>query len=552
MTALAVCILCFSACAGKATLPTAPAPTEPPKVEPTEVPAPAPTEAPKAAEPTEKPAPTPSQPKAYPQPSEVILAGPKDGIDSVESAAAAKNIQLTRLGEPMTLDGIDSRLGGWLMALYGVSDTQADEASRDDWARVGDVVTIAYESGGLADPNYLIAADSASTPVVLFSPYHGGESPFGQPAPSPPDSYKTQWAFGAKPGGVNLPAAGVCKDPTKVFVFDSWPQKDYGLFSPVSFYVPPSSTTPPSPAGCTGNHGLFVSDLVKQAAPAASIDLYPVLDACGEGPLSNLNWALIKLLSQLPLNGSQPSVLNLSLGVQQATPPCFSESQQKILADKRCPRAWEDSKWPLVGVLDLCVFDLLLHLYRERGGVIVAAAGNGSFKAPDKPEPMQLPAAYDQVIGVVGNNKEGKRSCFSNLWKRSNSDFWVSAPAGEGNGDIPPNCDPAAIHCANNPDPNCPYALVGKIYGDQSAPQYAYWAGTSFATPLVSGLAACALASCGTDCKGPNPAKIPTDEVLARLQCGATPATLDATGAPDPMSPGRVIDVDKTLPSCSP
>jgi len=475
---------------------------------------------------------TPGVPDAYYQPSEVILLGPKDRIPMVVAQAAADTspIGMTLLRGPIELEKLGGTVADSTMSLYQVCD-QSD--SQKNWERVGDVVSIAYDNDVLADPNYLTASAAGNPPPVVFSPHHIGESPFGGQNPSADQAvFDDQWALvGLK--GIRLPDDGACEGARKVFVFDTLPQNDYGLFSVAT----PSIPTPPlaSGANCSsGNHGLFVSGLIDKVAPDAEIELYPVLNACGVGTLEGIEEALTLAVPAMP----GPSVLNLSLGVVQEESHksrYFSSENGKEVRGKKCPKSSSSSSRK---VEDLCTLDTLLEQFRLHGGVIVAAAGNDSLAAPSPP-PMQLPAAYETVIGVVGSNRAGARSCFSNFGKLSGSDLWVSAPAADG--DV--SCQPNAQSCVATPSPDCDYGVVGPVDAGQNVPGYAYWAGTSFAAPLVSGLAACVLSSCENGCDALNA----TNNVFERIKCGARP---QSTGATSVTSPGRVISVPTTLSGC--
>jgi subtilisin family serine protease len=124
-----------------------------------------------------------------------------------------------------------------------------------------------------------------------------------------------------------------------------------------------------------------------------------------------------------------------------------------------------------------CLYSLL-KCADDHGAIIVAASGNDSAQQPTQ-KPPQAPASFDIVIGVGASNYQGRYSCFSNRGD-------VLAPGGD-----------------NYNAPNCelkPYAelsldeirrsnIVGYVKEISPKTNYAYWKGTSFAAPLVSGLA---------------------------------------------------------------
>lgn len=122
---------------------------------------------------------------------------------------------------------------------------------------------------------------------------------------------------------------------------------------------------------------------------------------------------------------------------------------------------------------------------------------------------MHLPAAYPPVIGVGASNAQGGIACFSKYQKSSG--LGVVAPGGdalvaglttqqadtqkpEATG---PECRPVeAIKSCPVNTKNCEYTLTGVIFDPQKNKyQYAYWMGTSFAAPIVSGLIALELQS---------------------------------------------------------
>jgi len=117
-------------------------------------------------------------------------------------------------------------------------------------------------------------------------------------------------------------------------------------------------------------------------------------------------------------------------------------------------------------------FEMLARLYRwaEDGGpLVVAAAGNEGRDLPF------YPAAFDWVVGVGSLDRDGRRSDFSNFGD------WVDVYA---HGRDLVNAFPTGTYTYVEP-------ASGKLCGTtQTFTSIARWSGTSFATPIVSGLIA--------------------------------------------------------------
>ncbi len=273
--------------------------------------------------------------------------------------------------------------------------------------------------------------------------------------------FREQWAFG--PAGVN--ARGILNARTPghedggdvvVGVFDTSPFPV--TLSSVSVDAPPAPLQlglhhpipGGSPAGCGGgaaNHGFFVVGLIHALAPAADIRLIRVLDDAAQGNLFTLVAALYAFISELP--PQKRGVINLSLGMHGSDE---------------------------AGVVDWDGPDLLRRALRrayEMNIVIVAAAGNENATS-DVDLPAAFPARWPFVVGVAASDSKKQRACFSNRGD-------VMAPGGAGL----KNCQFPAGRCH---DEDCPYAVISLDVGSYTG--YSYGVGTSFAAPLVAGLAA--------------------------------------------------------------
>jgi hypothetical protein len=453
--------------------------------------------------------------------SEVIIVGAQEDIDKLASTA---KVTLENSGD-YDLDA-EYICKSCMLHLYTVFAEDSNPI-KDPYLLVGEVVKAAWElhdAKGLqvyADPNYLI--QSVGGTLVELRPYHIGVSLSGTKTPATATAFDTQWAFGASPG-IDL-TAGLVSTGTgvPVYMFDASPlapgQYSLSATNPNEklLTVAPSTT---QPLDCGGiEHGLFVAGLIHRVAPNSPITLYPVLDGCGKGTLVDLIAAIWQVFPKLP-EAKQGAVLNLSLGV--AYDPA---SYGLVPPDAR--------DWLYIQLLQAS-----LWWAHNSGAVVVAAAGNdaeppntptpATTTAPP-PVPMQIPASYPFAIGVAASNKTGGASCYSNLGKKG---WWVMAPGGDGRDDPTQPCMPLAYQCV---DAGCQYGVVSLV-SMGPPPSYAYWSGTSFAAPLVSGLAAACLASNHT---GSSPWK------AGEASTKVWEAIRDGAGGP-----GNVINVPKTLENC--
>ena len=255
--------------------------------------------------------------------------------------------------------------------------------------------------------------------------------------------------------GVRLPAAQGAE--VRVGVFDTSPFAvtttvtwiDPRLLLQVMALPPLQDYTPlPTPATSTlpdvRDHGLYVAGLVHAVAPASDIHLYPVLDNHAMGDL----WTLARSIHDFTAGVKADrqiitgAVMNLSLGLRP-------------LASKAGVPA------------DMTALKTLVSAAHCQGIVVVAAAGNDSAGGPARVP--QLPASLPEAIAVGASDMAGGRACYSNQGE-------IMAPGGE-----------ASDGCSGSFGAPSMVGLVRQSQEAQSG--FAYWAGTSFAAPLVSGLA---------------------------------------------------------------
>lgn len=357
-------------------------------------------------------------------------------------------------------------------------------------------------------------------------PWEGGGSPWDVLIPlessseDPSKAYKSQWALqgssGIRLGQMAAESEQVGEGAVRIGVFDTspwlyganeeihletldeqletrWPQPPPGFPRDIRDWPtrPDWGQVPPNPFQRLqgNNHGLFVSGLIHAVAPKSRIELYRVLDNDGRGDLFVLNHALHDFISRAVTEKNSPTaeepwtgaVINLSLGA----PIGFSSELEMVLRE-RVPHILEvgDEADAMVAKLQNAhSLWLLLTAAHRQGIVVAAAAGNeGGW--------LHVPAVFGTVIGVEAASRERLPTCYSNLGLSG-----IAAPGGG-----PPR---QGEECAPAPRPDECFAeeteqLISVVLESASPSGYACGSGTSFATPLVSGLAALVIENSGT------------------------------------------------------
>ncbi len=243
------------------------------------------------------------------------------------------------------------------------------------------------------------------------------------------------------------------------------------------------------------DHGLFIAGIVRDLAPDATLECIRVLNKYCVGDLNTLAQALIYIESRMSQGGDlyqQPVVINMSLVIPT------KEELRSVGID------------PDLGGPDNDVFTSLRQQIQNLvglGAIIAASAGNeGDLREnPSGTHPGTLfPAAFanppysiDGIIPVGAVDKKGgvtSYSCYPGA-------RGIATYGGEVPKVTPKDPDPD-----NPPIVNVSDAVRG-IYSSDDYPSlsadtptleyeapndhaWAYWVGTSFATPIISALAA--------------------------------------------------------------
>jgi len=216
---------------------------------------------------------------------------------------------------------------------------------------------------------------------------------------------------------------------------------------PVNDVDPLDPGTPPVIPPCTG-HGTFGAGVLRCMAPNAEIIMARALLHGGSEVESNL----VRRLD---------SALALGADIFHLTMACLSRNDQ-----------------PLIG------FEAWLRLLRRTGAICIAPAGNSGF---DRPE---FPAAFPGVIGVgaLGGDWRG-RATFSNFGP------WVDVYA--------PGRD--LVNAFATGTYECYVYPYGPSMGQPAQTRNFYgmakWSGTSFSTPIVTGLIASRMSRTGENAR---------------------------------------------------
>jgi len=288
------------------------------------------------------------------------------------------------------------------------------------------------------------------------------------------------------------------------------------------------------------DHGLFVASILKDLAPETDLWVYRVFSDRGVSDLDVLAEALAHAEQTLVHAHPQtPVVFNLSLGYASdllmigtlfanatgtgefdslirnleglwiGDPVTWREFLTRLPAYDSCDARDEKGieaeilMLETAGVVEkragsyrlrgaLLVLDLLHRLRDLDNVLLVAAAGNDRCEGTCPPP--RIPAAVEGVLGVSATRSGGgERASYSNADDIFPPDDGISALGG----DLALGAGPAAedvigIFLGETiPSPPAPVSSTPLPLALPNTTGYARWAGTSFATPVVAGFAAC-------------------------------------------------------------
>lgn len=244
------------------------------------------------------------------------------------------------------------------------------------------------------------------------------------------------------------------------------------------------------------DHGLFAAGIVHSIAPCAQIYLVEVLNPYGVGDVESIVWGLDWVIKHIQENPGRKVVVNFSVcldlpvgeqhchtlpAVDNCFPDIFTEADHR-LEELICSQIEADPTWldnqkqslqaPCDGILGL----------KSR---VIAAAGNDHRPGQNVVPQARFPAAFSSVQGVGAlpkdlSRKNGKlkKASYSNQADEPSriGITTLGGEEGEGRGVL-------GLYLGEFPcgEPNCT--------------KWAWWSGTSFATPIVSGVTAAVLSN---------------------------------------------------------
>ncbi len=243
------------------------------------------------------------------------------------------------------------------------------------------------------------------------------------------------------------------------------------------------------------DHGLFVAGLIHGIAPRSPITLEPVLDEMGIGDLSLLLLGLQRVLTGKTERA--PQIVNLSLGflphparlpaawygLRRPHDPIYLHAEEMF--DPERDERWVSGNRVEVGrTIDLLEVGLreLSTYVSHNNCLVVAAAGNDSLGQVDAHQARmqpRLPARFNTVLGVAATTSDPRQPArYSNVGDERELGDHVATFGGNSSDTLEPEDGVIGIYSGEFPDQR------------PNETGWAFWSGTSFATAIVSGIAA--------------------------------------------------------------
>jgi hypothetical protein len=229
------------------------------------------------------------------------------------------------------------------------------------------------------------------------------------------------------------------------------------------------------------DHGLFVAGIIHTFVPQATLHLYEVMNSYGVGCVETLLKGLINALKQP--DHQRPKIINCSLVLGL---PLDGSPDPDFPYELPEPTHLEKMLKPLEDIFDLIA---------EEGIVVIAAAGNDAQDGHKRP-PARYPAAFQSVIGVGAlprppHGTPHKKTSYSNQADHPKGNGYVTlgGEEGEEQGVLGVYISPIPRYNGTFPNNKREFKRDRVEYHSNNT-GWAWWAGTSFAAPIITGILA--------------------------------------------------------------
>lgn len=263
------------------------------------------------------------------------------------------------------------------------------------------------------------------------------------------------------------------------------------------------------------DHGLFVAGIIHTIVPSAKLRLFEVLNEYGIGYIDTIAYVLHKLGAERADNPDRPPLLincSLTIGAPltgQYTPDPATEDELETAAAIVAAQGLFDTsnlspeEQDVVAQMEMLgqALEWVMIAAQSWDALIVAAAGNdgpqpttrGTRRLASGSPPQyaaRCPAAFATVVGVGALDDQDNSTRYSNRADRQVFQGLATFGGAEDARDLGPG--PRRAQAGNSPLG----VYIGNFY-DRSGQLvarnrngWAWWAGTSFAAPIVSGFIA--------------------------------------------------------------
>jgi hypothetical protein len=255
------------------------------------------------------------------------------------------------------------------------------------------------------------------------------------------------------------------------------------------------------------DHGLFIAGIIHTIAPEATLHLYEVLNPYGVGCLETIARGLQKVLQNPEIEEGNPLIINCSFMLGIPTKSGDSYDWKKFYWD--FPQEFQNLE--TLQQMSIATQEIFDNVAGRKNTTIVAAAGNDALDdiRPD----ARYPAAFDTVLGVgalpndpVRVDGKFKAATYSNLSDMPVPDGYITL-----GGEPGPAKGVRGVYIGEFPDYEAwgfleflrrilPFlrklghlpkkVRLERIKYKRNLTGWAWWAGTSFATPVISGILA--------------------------------------------------------------